>query len=96
MGLTVIVLIALFLVYSIMLIGYDRASDGSPAWQLAVLWPVTPVMTAIGEWKNSFPKLGYEDDAWLACTVTYLIIAAIALTCAGHFHSKGLGVREED
>ena len=97
MGLTVIVLIALFLVYSIMLIGYTGSSDRSPVWQLAVLWPVTPVMTAVGEWKNSaLPKLGYEDDAWLACTATYLIIAAIALTCAGHFHSKGMGVREED
>ncbi len=97
MALTAIAVIALFLVYSIMLIGYDRSSDESPVWQLAVLWPVMPVMTAIGEWKNSYlPHLSYENTGWLASAAAYLIMAALALAAAGHFHSKGMGVREED
>jgi len=97
MALTVIAVVALFLVYLIMLIGYDRSSDESPVWQLAVLWPVMPVMTAIGEWKNLYlPRLSYENTGWLASAAAYLIMAAIALAAAGHFHSKGMGVREED
>lgn len=97
-GLVGLAVILLFAVYGIMLVGYMEYGTGShsPSWQLAALWPMTPILTATDQWGTGLPDLGWtKDRAWLVSSVVYLLIGYIALSSASAASAKCAGVKEE-
>lgn len=65
-----------------------------PVWQLAALWPMTPVI-AMGDWAH-MPKLWWSHKvSWLVCGWAYLAIAVAALAVASGPVSRIGGVKEE-
>lgn len=82
--------------YGIVLAYYvDGVTNTSgPIWQLAALWPMTPIISLDG-W-SGMPKLWWTpSDAWLVCSVAYVVVALAALSLASGPADRGGGVREE-
>ncbi|MBI2842055.1 MAG: ABC transporter permease [Armatimonadetes bacterium] len=90
--------VLLFLGYVLVLNCYQPgfSNPHSPVWNLAVLWPMTPVTYLAEGWSRAWPKTSLPLGAsWLFVSCIYTVACLIALNLAPRAAEKFGGVREE-
>lgn len=94
----VLVIILMFAGYGLILanfhFGISRA--GSPVWQLAALWPVTPLIVESNDWTSSMPVLWWPKKlSWLVVSGVYGALTLALLLATPKMAEKFGGVQEE-
>lgn len=68
----------------------------SPIWQLAALWPPTPVTVATGGWGSSMPPLTWvQSYSWLVVGLAYIAMTVLAMWGTSAILKKRPGIQEE-
>lgn len=84
--------------YAIILECYQDgiSNPHSPIWQLAALWPLTPILAATKNWEQGAPKLWWTlGDSWIVTSCIYIVMAMLALCFASKAVKKYGGVKED-
>lgn len=93
----VLLTIFLFVGYLIVLAYWERgvSNPAHPIWQLAALWPLTPLFQLTDDWRF-WPELWWRaKESWMVVGSTYILLAMVALGIASKAAPKFGGVREE-
>ena len=93
-GLVILIALILFAGYGIVLINH-YAGSASPLQNLAVFWPMTPILVATDEWENSMPQLSWLEMAPYLTSLIYALMGVAVLHLAGVAANKYGGVQEE-
>jgi ABC-type transport system involved in multi-copper enzyme maturation permease subunit len=96
------VIVMLFLVviyagYLVILMNYaiGMSNPHNPIWQLAILWPVTPLTGIVYDWNRGMPAFWWgKQNSWLAVGCVYMVISFGALLLASRAKQGG-GVQED-
>lgn len=97
-ALSFLISIVIFAAYGVILANYHHglSDPGNAIWQLAALWPITPLITASNGWHSTMPTLWWPKSmSWLLVSGIYGAITLALLLAAPRLAAKSGGVQEE-
>ena len=97
-ALVLLILIIMFTGYVMIQVNYMRgiSNPDNPIWQLAALWPLTPILAESGNWDKDMPDLLWSpQDSWIIVGIMYAFISVAALMVASVVSSRRPGIQEE-
>lgn len=100
-AITILLIILMFAGYGLILANHNWAvashgRSANPVWQLAALWPVTPIIVEDGGWQANMPVLWWPPRmSWLVVSSAYALLTMALLLAAPKMARKFGGVQEE-